>query len=125
MYTAKWYMDFSAWESYGAPMVPETASFTGPNSSWATCWYCLFLDENITWDTSDGWSLVDKDARYMAYEGDIDITSIDVEDMFTAELTDVYLREVDEDNNIINNGKVVCWYSICFSVELSNTEECR
>ena len=103
-----------AWESYGAPMAPHEDTLAGENASWETCWYCVFLDENTTYDKWNDWEVVDQKAAYMAYDGQIEITDIDVHGHIEGVLLDVVFREVDDEALPVEDGAEICYEQIAF-----------
>ncbi|HUT76685.1 MAG TPA: hypothetical protein VM285_03305 [Polyangia bacterium] len=110
-------MNLQVWESYGAPLESHTDVLSGDNSSWASCWYCAFLDEAVTWDKWDEWAMTERKAAYLGCDGTIEITSIDPEHGIAGTITDAVFCEVDEDVVPVEDGSRLCFDSIEFSAE--------
>jgi hypothetical protein len=115
-YSVGFSFNVQAWESYGAPMEPHTDVLSGDNSSWATCWYCAFLDEAVTWDKWDEWHMVERKAAYLGCDGVIEIADIGP-GRIAGTITDAVFCEVDEDVVPIEDGYRLCFDLVEFSAD--------
>jgi hypothetical protein len=108
-------LSLSVWESYGAPLTADTDVLSGDNDSWATCWYCVFLEEGLVYDKWNEWNLDEREGYYLANDGQIEITSIDENGEISGVLTDVNFREVNDDIEPIDDGRQICIDLVEFS----------